>query len=390
MAGEEPVPLFEELLETFPEVRWNIDVKAEPALLPLLELIERTNTWDRVCVGSFSEARGGPRPAPGRSATGHLVRHPGRPQPAAALLGRAGRAAPLGGGRAGARGPVGIQVVDHRFVHAAHARGLQVHVWTVNDPDRMHRLLDLGVDGIMTDHIDTLRKVAEDRVRLGLRRSGTVRGPRPNPRDVARSRGSEGTVGTDTLRTDAADEAADRRREQHGWYFYDWACSGLLDERAHRVPGPSFDVGRRVGGRRGRATSIRSAYPCGPGPFFAYSVSLSVIVAVLVIAPGGRRRRPLGPQEAVAGRRRVHRGRGNYLHVLPRRRPLSAGADCSLVVANAAQSVAMMLCNSYLPQIAPPEERDAVSSRGWAFGYAAGALVLVANLTSTRPTTPLG
>lgn len=51
-----------------------------------------------------------------------------------------------------------------------------------------------------------------------------------------------------------------------------------------------------------------------------------------------------------------------------------------LVVANAAQSVAMMLYNSYLPQIAPPEERDAVSSRGWAFGYAAGALVLVANL----------
>ncbi|CAM5647347.1 UMF1 family MFS transporter OS=Streptomyces albaduncus OX=68172 GN=FHS32_006658 PE=4 SV=1 [Streptomyces griseoloalbus] len=51
-----------------------------------------------------------------------------------------------------------------------------------------------------------------------------------------------------------------------------------------------------------------------------------------------------------------------------------------LLVVDAAQSVAMMLYNSYLPQIAPPEERDAVSSRGWAFGYAAGALVLVANL----------
>ncbi len=51
-----------------------------------------------------------------------------------------------------------------------------------------------------------------------------------------------------------------------------------------------------------------------------------------------------------------------------------------LIVANAAQSVGMMLYNSYLPQIAPPEERDAISSRGWAFGYAAGSLVLVANL----------
>lgn len=51
-----------------------------------------------------------------------------------------------------------------------------------------------------------------------------------------------------------------------------------------------------------------------------------------------------------------------------------------LVVANAAQSVAMMLYNAYLPQIAPPEERDAVSSRGWAFGYASGSLMLIVNL----------
>ena len=56
-----------------------------------------------------------------------------------------------------------------------------------------------------------------------------------------------------------------------------------------------------------------------------------------------------------------------------------------LVVANAAQSVAMMLYNSYLPQIAPPEERDAVSSRGWAFGYAAGSLVLVAVMWNGIP-----
>lgn len=57
VAGVEPVPLFEELLETFPEVRWNVDLKAEPALHPLLNLIARTDSWDRVCVGSFSESR---------------------------------------------------------------------------------------------------------------------------------------------------------------------------------------------------------------------------------------------------------------------------------------------------------------------------------------------
>jgi glycerophosphoryl diester phosphodiesterase len=54
-------------------------------------------------------------------------------------------------------------VVDRRLVRAAHERGLQVHVWTVDDADRMAALLDLGVDGIMTDHLETLRTVLIDR-----------------------------------------------------------------------------------------------------------------------------------------------------------------------------------------------------------------------------------
>ncbi|NUS77581.1 MAG: glycerophosphodiester phosphodiesterase [Streptomyces sp.] len=163
VAGKEPVPLFEELLETFPDARWNVDLKAESALQPFLDLVERTQTWDRVCVGSFSEARvmraqrlAGPRLATSYGTRGVLnlrLRSWGVP----AALRRSAVAAQVPEAQSG------IQVVDHRFVRAAHARGLQVHVWTINDPDRMHRLLDLGVDGIMTDHIDTLRKVMEDR-----------------------------------------------------------------------------------------------------------------------------------------------------------------------------------------------------------------------------------
>ncbi|WP_062646624.1 glycerophosphodiester phosphodiesterase [Streptomyces maremycinicus] len=163
VAGKEPVPLFEELLETFPEVRWNVDLKAEPALHPLLNLIARTGAWDRVCVGSFSEARvvraqrlAGPRLATSYGTRGVLnlrLRSWGVP----AALRRSAIAAQVPESQSG------IQVVDHRFLRAAHARGLQVHVWTINDADRMHRLLDLGVDGIMTDHIDTLREVMEDR-----------------------------------------------------------------------------------------------------------------------------------------------------------------------------------------------------------------------------------
>jgi glycerophosphoryl diester phosphodiesterase len=163
VAGREPVPLFDELLETFPEVRWNVDVKAEPALSPLLDLLERANAWGRVCVGSFSEARvvraqrlAGPRLATSygtRGVLGLRLRSWGLP----AALRRSAVAAQV---------PVsqsGVPVVDPLFLRAAHARGLHVHVWTINEPARMHRLLDLGVDGIMTDHIDTLRKVMEER-----------------------------------------------------------------------------------------------------------------------------------------------------------------------------------------------------------------------------------
>ncbi|MEU3507105.1 glycerophosphodiester phosphodiesterase [Streptomyces longwoodensis] len=163
VAGQEPVPLFEELLEAFPEARWNVDLKAEPALHPLLNLIGRANAWDRVCVGSFSETRvvraqrlAGPRLATSygtRGVLGLRLRSWGLP----AALRRSAVAAQVPESQSG------VRVVDARFVRAAHARGLQVHVWTVNEPERMHRLLDLGVDGIMTDHIDTLRKVMEER-----------------------------------------------------------------------------------------------------------------------------------------------------------------------------------------------------------------------------------
>ncbi|MER7839477.1 glycerophosphodiester phosphodiesterase [Streptomyces sp. NPDC096040] len=163
VAGREPLPLFEDLLEEFPDVRWNVDAKAEPALRPLLELIDRTDSYDRVCVGSFSEARvlraqriAGPRLATSfgtRGVVGLRLRSWGLP----ASVRRSAVAAQVPESQSG------VPVVDPRFVRAAHALGLHVHVWTINEPERMHRLLDLGVDGIMTDHIDTLREVMQDR-----------------------------------------------------------------------------------------------------------------------------------------------------------------------------------------------------------------------------------
>ncbi|MGW2422551.1 MFS transporter [Streptomyces sp. NPDC001709] len=183
---------------------------------------------------------------------------------------------------------------------------------------------------------------------------------------------------TDTLRTQAADETAGLRREQRGWYFYDWACSVYSTSVVTVFLGPYLTaVARRAADADGYVHPL--GIPVRAGSFFAYSVSLSVVVAVVVMPLVGSaadrtgRKKPLLAAAAYTGAAATA-----GMFFLDGDRYLLGGA--LLVVANAAQSVGMMLYNSYLPQIAPPEERDAVSSRGWAFGYAAGSTVLVANL----------
>ncbi|MFG2265978.1 MFS transporter [Streptomyces sp. NPDC048720] len=185
-------------------------------------------------------------------------------------------------------------------------------------------------------------------------------------------------MGIDTVRAGTAGEAAGRRREQRGWYFYDWACSVYSTSVLTVFLGPYLtSVARHAADADGYVHPL--GIPVRAGSFFAYSVSLSVILAVVVMPLVGSaadrtgRKKPLLGAAAYTGAAAT-----TGMFFLDGDRYLLGGA--LLVVANAAQSVAMMLYNSYLPQIAPPAERDAVSSRGWAFGYAAGSLVLVANL----------
>ncbi|MDO0931495.1 MFS transporter [Streptomyces sp. DG2A-72] len=185
-------------------------------------------------------------------------------------------------------------------------------------------------------------------------------------------------MGTGTVRTEAADEATGRRLEQRGWYFYDWACSVYSTSVLTVFLGPYLtSVAKEAADGDGFVHPL--GIPVRAGSFFAYSVSLSVIAAVLVMPLVGAaadrtgRKKPLLAAAAYVGATAT-----TAMFFLDGDRYLLGGI--LLIVANAAQSVAMMLYNSYLPQIAPPEERDAVSSRGWAFGYAAGALVLVLNL----------
>jgi glycerophosphoryl diester phosphodiesterase len=171
IGGAEPIPLFEELVTAFPEVRLNLDVKDWNSVATLAAAIERYGLHDRVLVASFSDRRRRAvlkqlsRPAAGSAGivSSGLFVLLGPVLPAALLRFVTHRA--LRGVHA-LQVPVrfrAVSVVTPGFVKRAHRHGLLVHVWTINEPAEMHRLLDLGVDGIVTDRADLLKEVLQER-----------------------------------------------------------------------------------------------------------------------------------------------------------------------------------------------------------------------------------
>ena len=171
VAGREPVPRLVDLLEAFPGVRFNVDLKSPGAVDALVDLVERLGAHDRVCVSSFEErvlrrfrARLRQRSSrPVATGCGVLTvvaaRFAGRAAALHRLLRDPGAAYQV---------PVahrGVRIVDRTFVERAHAMGRQVHVWTVDEPAEMVRLLDLGVDGLITDRTDLLKEVLVERGR---------------------------------------------------------------------------------------------------------------------------------------------------------------------------------------------------------------------------------
>jgi glycerophosphoryl diester phosphodiesterase len=159
IAGTEPIPRLSELLAAWPDTYLNLDVKDEHTVAAAVDAIRQTGTVHRVCVAAFSTRRIeavrralgpqlctslGPRAALRLRMPGSAVRRRGRfDRRCAQVPARIGRRI----------------FVDARYVAAAHARGIPVHAWTVNDPAEMTRLLELGVDGIMTDRADVLREL---------------------------------------------------------------------------------------------------------------------------------------------------------------------------------------------------------------------------------------
>ncbi len=163
IGGREPVPLLEDVLGAWPDVRVNIDVKAAGAIEPLAELIRRTGCRDRVLIGSFSDRRRRavlrrlPAPGPayslgvGSTAAVLLATRLGRGRIGGVAVGRA-----LGGAACLQVPPRsnGVRIITRRLLDAVHAAGAQVHAWTIDDPTEMTGLLDLGVDALVTNRAD--------------------------------------------------------------------------------------------------------------------------------------------------------------------------------------------------------------------------------------------
>ncbi|MGH3156482.1 MAG: glycerophosphodiester phosphodiesterase family protein, partial [Streptosporangiaceae bacterium] len=156
--GREPIPMMEDLLAAWPDIRFNIDVKEDQAIGPLARALARVNAWERVCVCSFSSRRlRVTRRALGRPVCMAL-------SPAALATVRLSRDLARRLASEGMRcAQIPAAFASRGFVRRAHALGLQVHVWTVNDRTEMTCLLDLGADGIMTDQTVLLRDVLAGR-----------------------------------------------------------------------------------------------------------------------------------------------------------------------------------------------------------------------------------
>jgi glycerophosphoryl diester phosphodiesterase len=159
LGGREAVPSLATLYEAFPDARFNIDVKSDDAVEATCAVIEAHGAVERTCLASFEHSRltrirhrlpGIATSASTREVAlvkllpAFLLRVCGIPKSVCLQVPAKHN---------------GMTVVNRRFIRRAHALGQQVHVWTINDASEINRLLDLGVDGIITDRTDVLKDV---------------------------------------------------------------------------------------------------------------------------------------------------------------------------------------------------------------------------------------
>ncbi len=155
--GLEAIPRLDDLIQSFPQTRFNIDLKADSTVKPFIGLVKKLKCVDRICVGAFSDKR----IKAVKEALPNVCTSLGPINVCLAKL--ASHGVPflnIEGNCAQIPERWGqINLSDSRFIRAMKQRGIQTHVWTVNVEADMVRLLELGVEGIMTDRAEILKQI---------------------------------------------------------------------------------------------------------------------------------------------------------------------------------------------------------------------------------------
>lgn len=147
----------DETFDRYPDVRFNIDLKAHRSEWPVAEVIRKMGKEDSVLIGAFSDRR----VAKFRRITKGRVATSAGPRDAIAMYAasRVGRPAPSRVDAYQLPHKTKAVSVDQRLIDTVHGAGKQIHLWTVNEKSEMEKFLDMGVDGIVTDRPDLLNDV---------------------------------------------------------------------------------------------------------------------------------------------------------------------------------------------------------------------------------------
>ncbi|PIE21481.1 MAG: glycerophosphodiester phosphodiesterase [Arachnia propionica] len=163
VGGRESIATFAELLEAFPTANFNVDLKADDVVAPFAAEIKRHGAQHRVCVGSFATARIRrfrkllPEVATAVSTRGVAV------LPTCCVPITRARGDVFQVPMTATVGGIPIRLVTPQIVKTVHRANRKIHVWTIDNPEVMHELIDWGVDGIFTDRPDLLRDVLQSR-----------------------------------------------------------------------------------------------------------------------------------------------------------------------------------------------------------------------------------
>lgn len=178
---------------------------------------------------------------------------------------------------------------------------------------------------------------------------------------------------------EAFDPPEVRRREQRGWYFYDWAASAFSTTVGTVFLGPYLTEIAKSAAAEGEQITLLGVIPVTAESYVPYGVAVSVIFQLILMPIVGAFADTAKSKKAVMGLF-AYIGAFAVMGMFFLQGTNYQLGGILFIIANAAFGAAIVVYNSFLPEIATPEERDGVSSRAWAMGYAGGIILLVANL----------